>query len=208
MWLVATICVITLAFLYGRRLGRSFRNAPPSGYVAGDVMGFAQVSLPKGWHVVAHLKQGANLQVQNTIANRFMIAISECRGDFVSSLTRDLHSELTRSKLESNVRLVETRGPVYRSIDGYEAVQFEIDAIVKRTRIIYLHTTFAGARAFHQILCWSTRSAYDRAEFDRLIDGFRERPGPPPPAPLENPKDGLRAIGFREWGKPSSSIGA
>jgi hypothetical protein len=42
----------------------------------------------------------------------------------------------------------------------------------------YLVTIVQGARAFHQVDCWSLSSAYNRNAFERVVDGFQERPGP------------------------------
>jgi hypothetical protein len=47
-------------------------------------------------------------------------------------------------------------------------------------RITYLVTIVQGTRAFHQVDCWSPASAFNRRAFEKVVDGFEERPGPIP----------------------------
>jgi hypothetical protein len=61
-------------------------------------------------------------------------------------------------------------------VGGFDALQYEVEASTDTGPLVYLHTTIAGNRAFHQVLCWSARATYDRGAFERLLDGFTERP--------------------------------
>jgi hypothetical protein len=70
------------------------------------------------------------------------------------------------------------RGPIHRQIGGFDALQYEVDASGARQPLVYLHTTIAGRRGFHQVLCWSPRDAYDRTAFERLLDAFEEPVAP------------------------------
>ena len=184
VWAVATISVILLAFLYDRRRRTEARVAEQVEQVLIDDSGFAEISIPGVWEAAPQLSPIANLKAKYRRGARYMITISESRADFEQSMTPDSHSALTRGAMGSRVNVLSTRGPFYRLVGGYEAVQYELDVATKgQVFLTYLHTTVAGARAFHQILCWSPRSRYDRPEFERLLDGFKERPGPPPAPP-------------------------
>ena len=50
-------------------------------------------------------------------------------------------------------------------------------------RITYVVTIIQGVRAFHQVDCWSLTSAFSRRAFEKVVDGFAERPGPIPERP-------------------------
>jgi hypothetical protein len=149
-----------------------------------DRLCLAALALPAGWCQVRHLNAEASLQARQPGRGRFVLAFSESRDDFEPAMTMDAHSERTRALLSSSVRVLSIRGPEYHHVAGFDAVQYEIDAAVDLTLVRYLHTTIAGDRAFHQILCWATPSGYDRAAFEQLLGGFREVSGPlPAPAP-------------------------
>lgn len=191
MWVATTICVIALAVLYGRRRTHSFvprgeDAAPTVGeWALADDRGFAELMLPATWKRYRSDRSG-NPQARQANGARFVQIISECKGDFVEEVTLDGHSAITRQLLGENIRLLSMHGPTYRFVGRYAAVQYECDAVLNSVHLRFLHTTVDGDRAFHQIVCRSPRSQFDRAAFDRLLDNFRESPGPPPPPDVED----------------------
>ena len=151
------------------------------GAVLGDSeLGLAQVRLPPGWIPATDLNEGSWLQALDPLRNRYLIVISESRDDFDPQMDAHEHSSRTRAALAASVRLLAVRGPSERQVGGCKAIQYELDALTDRTMLTYLHTTVEGRRAFHQVLTWATRSWFDRAIFDALLDGFVEQPGPEP----------------------------
>lgn len=184
MWLV-NISVIAVALLCVWRWRHEL--SPRRGrvkYAHGDQEGFAEIDVPRGWRPVGCEESSVNVKVKQTNRRRFVMILSECKGDFTPDVTIDVHSNMTRTHMAANMEVLGTRGPVHREVGGFPAVQYEIDAAANSRTWIYLLTTVAGDRAFHEIVCCAPRSQYDRTVFERMIDGFRERPGPPPPPPL------------------------
>ena len=194
LWVATTICVIALAFLYRRR---RHAYAPPNEeavpavtpdsaeWVLADDHGFAELVLPTTWRRFRADGAG-NPQAKHARRARFVQILSECKGDFAEDVTLDGHSALTRRLLGENIRLLSMQGPIYRFVGRYAAVQYECDAVRNSIHLKFLHTTVDGDRAFHQIVCRSPRSQYDRAAFDRLLDGFREPAGAAPPPKVED----------------------
>lgn len=133
------------------------------------------LALPTGWRAAKNLNEQAGIQAIDPLRCRYVIVISEFRGDLkeapLDEVARDRITALIGSK-----RLIAIRGPWDRTVGGHEAVQFEIDVRSPKTRVRYLHTTVSGQRGLHQIVAWSTRLRYSRKEFDQLLDGFRELP--------------------------------
>ena len=158
------------------------------GALLGDSeLGLAQVALPPGWLPAADLNDGSWLQALDPLRNRYLIVISESRDDFDPEMDAREHSLRTRAALAGSVRVLAVRGPRERQVGGFNAVQYELDALTDRTLLTYLHTTVEGHRAFHQVLTWATRSWFDRQTFERLLDGFEEQPGPDPrPQPTQD----------------------
>src|SRR5687767_12599959 len=115
------------------------------------------------------------------------VVISEAREDFDPSVDLSDHAARSLTQLSDSLRVLAINGPIERSVGGFRAVQFEVEGYDQGVRLVYLHTTIEGRRAVHQVLEWSTRSAYDRAVFDALLDGFAELPGAEPNYPAAPP---------------------
>lgn len=170
--------VIALWWPNIRRIARVRR--PPSGVLTDAELGLARVTLPPGWRAAADLNEGSWLQALDPLRGRYLIVLSESREDFEEAMDLHEHSLRTRKTLGESVRILAMRGPEEREVGGFRAIQYELDASDDLTLLTYLHTTVQGHRAFHQVLGWATRSCFDRATFERLLDGFSELPGPDP----------------------------
>src|SRR5687767_1793436 len=122
------------------------------GTVVGDSeLGLARVVLPPGWLPASDLNDNSWLQALDPLRNRYLIVISESREDFQPDMDAREHSSRTRASLAASVRLLAVRGPEERQVNGFRAVQYELDALTDRTLVTYLHTTVEGRRAFHQV---------------------------------------------------------
>jgi hypothetical protein len=172
-----TISAGALVVRYKERL-RFFATARPSSsrVLVDQVLGLSRLELPEGWRQARDLNETAGIEAIHALYGRHVIVISDAIEDFVPEMTVYEHSVNTRAELTNNIRLISCSGPERRIIGGCESVQYEIEGFFQQTRIKYLHTTVAGRRAFHQVLAWATRSRYDRAAFDDLLNGFSEQP--------------------------------
>ena len=169
-----------------RRAKTQNGGPPPDDWVLYDEHGFAELPLPGNWQAFRPKKSDTAPQAKQASRARYVALVSECKGDFADDLTLDAHSEMTRRSLGETVSIISMRGPTYRFVGGRAAVQYEFDALSNSVRLIYLHTTVDGDRAFHPIVCRAPRSHYDRAAFEQVLDGFRESSGPPRPPSPEN----------------------
>jgi hypothetical protein len=163
------------------------RQRQPATRVLRDTeLGMAALHLPTRWRAASKLNDQAALQATDPVRQRFAVVISEPREDFDTTIDLSDHAGRTLSQLADSLRLVAINGPIERTVNGCRAVQFEVEGFHQGVRLVYLHSTIEGRRAFHQVLVWSTRSAYDRALFDQVVDGFEELAGADPmvtPAP-------------------------
>jgi hypothetical protein len=154
----------------------------PSGRTLGDgELGLAAIKLPVRWRAAASLNDQAAIQATDPFRQRFAVVISEPREDFDVTVDLSDHAGRTLTQLADSLRLVAINGPSERTVQGCRALQFEVEGYHQGVRLVYLHTTIEGRRAFHQVLAWSTRSSYDRKLFDEIVDGFEELPGPEVP---------------------------
>jgi hypothetical protein len=149
-------------------------------------LGLASLRLPVRWRPATSLNEQAVIQAADPLRQRFAVVISEPREDFDGSIDLSDHAGRTLAQLADSLRVVAINGPTERTVGGCRTLQFEVEGYHQGVRLVYLHTTIEGRRAYHQVLVWSTRSAYDRRLFDDVIDGFEELPGTEPtlsPAP-------------------------
>ena len=167
------------------------RSEPSPRTLTDGELGLASIKLPARWRAATALNEQAAIQASDPFRQRFAVVISEPRDDFDMTVDLSDHAGRTLTQLSDSLRLVAINGPVERTVQGCRALQFEIEGYHQGVRLVYLHTTIEGRRAYHQVLAWSTRSAYDRKVFDDVVDGFEERIGPevsltpPPPLVLE-----------------------
>ena len=153
----------------------------PTGRTLNDgELGLAMIKLPVRWRTASALNEQAAMQAIDPFRQRFAVVISEPRDDFDVTIDLSDHAGRTLSQLAESLRLVAINGPTERTVNGCRALQFEVEGYHQGVRLMYLHTTIEGRRAYHQVLTWSTRSAYDRAVFDELVDGFKELSGDDP----------------------------
>ena len=167
------------------------RQQPTGRSVNDGELGLATITLPARWRVATALNDQAAIQATDPFRQRFAVVISESREDFDVTVDLSDHAGRTLAQLADSLRLVAINGPSERMVRGCRALQFEVEGYHQGVRLVYLHTTIEGRRGYHQVLAWSTRSAYDRKVFDEVVDGFEERSGPepsltpPPPIVLE-----------------------
>jgi hypothetical protein len=175
--LLITLSAGALAVHYKERLREFVPRRPGNARVLIDQsLGLAQLELPTGWRPAQDLNETASIEAIHALHGRHVIVISDAIEDFVPEMTVYEHSANTRNELTGSIKLISCSGPERRVVNGFDALQYEIEGFFQQTRIKYLHTTIAGRRAFHQILAWATYSRYDRECFDRLLNGFTELP--------------------------------
>ena len=196
MELLIPLITIYVALLLIRPLRKQprtveVRQQPTGRTLADGELGLASLKLPVRWRAATGLNEQAAIQATDPFRQRFAVVISEPRDDFDVTVDLSDHAGRTLTQLSDSLRLVAINGPTERHIGGCRALQFEVDGYHQGVRLVYLHTTIEGRRAYHQVLTWATRSAYDRKLFDELIDGFEELTGPdvsltpPPPIVIE-----------------------
>ena len=61
------------------------------------------------------------------------------------------------------------------SVNGKNAVQYEIRGVVDNQPMVYLHTTIVGESSYYQVIGWTKAENYDtrRTELQTVIESFR-----------------------------------
>lgn len=153
--------------------------------IATDIaLGLAQIVLPADWKQTDSLSSHAALQAIDRFRGRYLTVISEPLDDFEAHVGLLEYTEGIMSGRLREHDVTKVTGPVERTVASHQALQYEYHARVRGMRITYLVTFVQGARAFHQVDCWSLTSAFNRGAFEKVVDGFEERPGPIPERPV------------------------
>jgi hypothetical protein len=162
-----------------RQVTTPFRHT--GGAMRDDQAGLSQIKLPPGWKSVTTLHGTAPIQATDRLDRRFLLVISESREDFTTAMTLEQYNQETFASLTGESRILELDGPASCSVGSFDAIQVEALVALDDVHLArYLHTVIAGDRAFHQVIAWAIPSAYDRAVFEQLREGFAELPGPKP----------------------------
>lgn len=135
-----------------------------------------QITVPGAWEEEKSLHEKADIQAAHRPSNVFVIVLTESKEDF-DGMTVQKHSDLTRGSLMESLKDSQETGPKTLAINGYPALQYEIRGVFDGyLKVAYLHTTVETPNHFHQILVWTTASAFDknRPTFEKIAGYFRE----------------------------------
>lgn len=152
--LVSCLSLLTLLFAIG---GSYSCKRQPATKVVTSYDGRFQVTVPGGWKEDNSLHEEAELEVAHRSTKMYAIVLAESKEDF-DKMTLQGHSDVTRTGLKESVTVEKEIGPVSLTIDGHPALQYEIQAVVDNTKIVYLHTTVESPTYFYQILTWTIPS--------------------------------------------------
>lgn len=181
LFALVMLALLALPFYWNRVLDLAAIARRSGGRLTDGELGLAEIQLQPGWKGTAIPDSPASIQAADRLRRRFLVITSESREDFSSDMDLAQFSQVTFGQLCGSARLVEVQGPERCTLGGFDALQIEAVMIVADRYVTkYLHSAVSGLRGFHQVIVWSAPSTYDRALFDRLLEGFRERPGPVP----------------------------
>lgn len=170
-------CLSLLFFFFAIGGIYSCKRQPATKVITSYDGGF-QVTVPGGWKPDNTLHEEAELEVAHHGAKMYAVVLAESKEDF-HEMTLQGHSDLTRGGLKENVTVEKETGPSSLIIDGHPALQYEIQAVVDNTKIVYLHTTVESPTHFYQILTWTIPSRYkkDPETIKKVATTFHELKG-------------------------------
>lgn len=130
-----------------------------------------QVTVPGSW-VPLEMNEGASIQVGHTIADCYVMVLSELKSSLEGMTVAD-YAVSTRENLIGSGDAVVSRDLV---IHGQKALQAAFPATAADDAI-YVHTVIDGTQHFHQIVAWMMKEPFtvQRRILDEVIESFRER---------------------------------
>jgi hypothetical protein len=133
-----------------------------------DQGGQIAIATPNDWINTNTLHPSAEIQLVNSNQELYFIVLGDSRPN---SQTRGLfeQAELYRQQFVEGIANPErTERPNITNINGYDAVQYQIQGEVNDVPITYLHTTVAAPNAYYQLLGWTVSDRFEQHQRELL----------------------------------------
>lgn len=137
-----------------------------------------QLTVPAGWRENSSLNDQADIKAGNSLAEMYVIVITEQKADFTDETTLDQYTKITRDSMISNLESAESSPPVPVTINGNTARQYELQGVNKNVKLAYLVTSVETGAHFDQIVTWTLQSRIDKNQttLQKVTETFRPTP--------------------------------
>ena len=148
-------------------------SKPP--YVVRSTDGGFQVTVPGHWKPRADLHASAEIKMCNPFREQYLIALIVTKFE-TGRMTIQQHSDATRASIRAAASNFSETGPVALTINGYQAVQYEMRGRVNNIDVVYIHTTIETENHFSQLLAWSLGSKWsaNEAVLREVVTSFKK----------------------------------
>jgi hypothetical protein len=138
--------------------------------------GNSEVTVPLAWRELSNLNDEAKLEAGNPVLEEYLIVLTEAKTDFAIPITLDRYAEINLGTLRRVVKGATVSSPTKLTIDGRNAVQYEVRGTVDLLNIVYLVTYVDGRKHVHQVVSWTLGSKYasNKSRFESVAKTFRE----------------------------------
>lgn len=133
--------------------------------------GSSEMTFPYGWMEMDDIHPEGNIQASRIDASgeHFFVSITESKQDFSDDITLEVYYDLLIDMQESLIQNKQYTDPEFLTIDGNEAMQFELTGEVDKVKIGYLFTLIETEHALYQTFFWTKQS-----ELDEHADTYRD----------------------------------
>lgn len=145
------------------------------GVVITSADGDSQITVPRDWSEMDDLNEVAIIQAANLFEEQYAIVIQDNKEDFADT-DINAHSEATVQILLDSLTSSEVTTPTPLTVNGYTAVQTEIQGSFENINVVYLHTSIETREHFYQVVTWTLKSRFEsnRSLFEQVTQSFRE----------------------------------
>lgn len=170
---VAAMClcigVIGVLTLLGQRVDSTATKV----FTASD--NNSQISAPTSWRVIDDLNEKAEIKIGNKVIDRYVLVLTETK-DSVGVADVAEFTELSVDNFTSSIDNPTVSGPNTLTINGRQAVQYEVHGVTDDLEVVYLVTGVDGKEHFHQVigLCGEEDFAKAREPLQTVIMSFEE----------------------------------
>ena len=136
-----------------------------------------RITVPDGWAKMGEdLRQSHDIYTYQPEEQLYATVLSEDEdvlSQFDLADNAEQYRQLIRDELENYEGETQTN---LSSIDGHQAIQYEIRGTVDGQQVIYLHTTLRGDDGYYQVVGWTTADGYreNKDVLEDVIESFEE----------------------------------
>ncbi|MEM1253707.1 MAG: hypothetical protein AAGI69_14840 [Cyanobacteria bacterium P01_H01_bin.21] len=135
-----------------------------------------QLTLPEGWVDVQSLRSDADLYVAREDRTMYVLVLAEPKSSEVGTFSLANNATQYLSFLDRGLAQEQAEVATnMNSLNGLDAVQYEVRGNVENQPIVYLHTTVEGETSYYQVVGWTSAAEYPAArdELQTVIQSFR-----------------------------------
>ena len=135
-----------------------------------------QLTVSEGWNNVQELRPDADLYVAHEEREMYVLVLADARRSEVGNFDLADNSATYRRTLAGELSQVQPQAVTgVTSVNGLDAVQYEVRGRVDNVPIVYLHTTVEGEVNYYQVVAWTTAEDYSaaRPDLQAVIESFR-----------------------------------
>ncbi|NOK59239.1 MAG: hypothetical protein GFH27_549283n300 [Chloroflexi bacterium AL-W] len=139
--------------------------------------GQSQVDVPLLWEEQTDLNDEAELQVASPLFEQYMIVLTESKSDFEGfDINLQSYAEIVRDNFLDSVGEVSVTDEQTLSINGNDAIQYELRGVVDDLDVVYWMTCVEGNDNYYQILSWTLLEYVDisQPELQQVVESFQE----------------------------------
>jgi hypothetical protein len=119
-----------------------------------------QIEVPPAWKLEDDLNDSAEIQAAYRPSEMYVVVIRSDKRDLFDLNLVKFAEDAQESLLEDK-KEVQVLPSVALTIDQQPALQFEIHAVHKHTRVVYVQTLIETSDYFYQILTWTLPSHWE-----------------------------------------------
>lgn len=135
-----------------------------------------ELTLPQGWVDVQDLRPDADLYAAHEDRTMYVMVLSDPKRSEVGAFNLVDNSNQYLSFLDRGLTQEQPEvATTMTTLNGLDALQYEVRGRVDNQPVVYLHTTVEGDTNYYQVVAWTTAERYAAAkgELQTVIQSFR-----------------------------------
>ena len=121
-----------------------------------------RITVPSSWTKVETLRPDADLYAADETEGLYVLVLADNKDSLVGQFSLEDNSSQYRRILARQLDSYDSQVATdLTSVNGQEAIQYEIRGEIEDTPIVYLHTTIRGDSNYYQVIGWTRADQYD-----------------------------------------------
>lgn len=123
--------------------------------------GALEMKVPSSWRKVSNLNRAAALQAADPSKEAYGLVVADPKAPFAGTALGQF-ADTESQKLFQSIGDRRLSGPKLVTVDGKDALQYELRGVVDNLQVVYLYTFAETPDRFLKVLTWSLASNFDK----------------------------------------------